>query len=58
MTLSTLGHQPCASRPAWSSALAPVHLFALAPWDAGLSSVERTEAKLEAVFPHPRPNAT
>lgn len=58
MTLNTLGRWSCASLPAWSPALAIAHLFAPAPWDADLSLVERTEAKLEAVFSRPLPNAT
>lgn len=58
MTLKTLGRRPRASLAAWSSALDIVHLFAPAPWDADPSFVERTEAKLEAVFSRLLPNAT
>lgn len=54
MTLKTLGRR----RRASLAALDIVHLFAPAPWDADPSFVERTEAKLEAVFSHLLPNAT
>lgn len=57
-TLDALGCWPCASLPAWLSALATALLFAPAPWDADVYFVESTEVKLEAIFPCPLPNAT
>lgn len=57
MTLHMLGCQPCASLPAWTSAFTVVHLCAPAPRDVD-PSVERTEAKLEALFSHSLLNTT